>query len=401
MKQLISSDGYRLPPRAVIGLEAEFKLLINDLPQRPEKIFGTPQKIVRARMLPRTGRSFQLPAGGAIYFDTGVIEIATPIVELDRGCCFRATRLLWEQLRFLRRELDHWSRRHRCRVRLEGFSTHYNISFQAPDNLPARTAGRLAFLLAHVVPAPLALLAANRSSTAIGVRPRGTRIEITTDFTPDPSLMLAACSFAIAAAETIRSWPNYDVEQLERHHLPRLTPFRLRKHCSRRGWRTLPSSLAHNPFTTDPNARVWTLRDGRVLNLREVAGETLVPFTNEVRRLSDPATLRHIRAVFAGDARSLLDFSERPGGYDDAGHTFDWNRRRIRHWPRSAYERVIPRVIVREPIRVGGRLYRVHRMRGWYEVVCREAKTGRQRIFTLDELVQVMASKKAPKSRRA
>ena len=46
-------------------------------------------------MIPRIGKSFQLPAGGAIYFDTGVVEVATPIVELERGCCQRATRLLW------------------------------------------------------------------------------------------------------------------------------------------------------------------------------------------------------------------------------------------------------------------------------------------------------------------
>ena len=79
------------PPRAVIGLEAEFSLIIDDVRQRPEKVFGTPQRLIRRKMLPRTGRSFQLPSGGAIYFDTGVIEVATPIVELEPGCCYRAT----------------------------------------------------------------------------------------------------------------------------------------------------------------------------------------------------------------------------------------------------------------------------------------------------------------------
>src|SRR4051812_7768748 len=91
------------PPRAVIGLEAEFNLFINGRRRRPEKIFGDPSRLVRRRMIPRTGRSFQLPAGGAIYFDTGVIEVATPIIELERGCCYRATRLFWEQIRCLRR----------------------------------------------------------------------------------------------------------------------------------------------------------------------------------------------------------------------------------------------------------------------------------------------------------
>src|SRR5437660_11589149 len=109
------------PKCDVIGLEAEFNLLINGRRQRPEKVFGDPSRLVRRRMIPRTGKSFQLPAGGAIYFDTGVIEVATPIIELEPGCCSRATRLLWAKIRSLRRELHHWARRNRCQCRLRGF----------------------------------------------------------------------------------------------------------------------------------------------------------------------------------------------------------------------------------------------------------------------------------------
>src|SRR5206468_12329440 len=98
--------------------------------------------------------------GGAIYFDTGVIEVATPIVELERGCCYRATRLLWEQIRYLRRELDHWARRHKCQCTLQGFSTHYNFSFPAARKSKLRNATKLAYLLAHILPVPVILLAA-------------------------------------------------------------------------------------------------------------------------------------------------------------------------------------------------------------------------------------------------
>src|ERR1044072_9036976 len=115
------------PPRGVIGLYAEFNLLVNGHRRRPEKIFGDPSRLERRRMIPRTGKSFQLPPGVAIYFYTGVIEVATPIVELERGCCYRATRLLWEQIRYLRRELDHWAKRQKCDCTLQGFSAHYNF----------------------------------------------------------------------------------------------------------------------------------------------------------------------------------------------------------------------------------------------------------------------------------
>ena len=382
------------PPRPVIGLEAEFTLFVNDVQRRPEDVFGTPAKLIGQRMIPRTGKSFQLPSGGAIYFDTGVIEVATPIIELGPGCCYRATRLLWEQIRYVRQELDKWSARNNCRCRLQGFSTHYNFSFPAARASRARTSSKLSFLLTHILPIPTLLLAANRESTAIGVRPRGSRLEVTADFTPDAALMLATCAFIAGVVEGVLHWDDYAPDQIEKHNIPRVTPLRIRKHSSRRGWRVLRSSLQHDPFNSDPTARIWKVRDGRKLSMRDIAAETLQPFRNEVRRLSDAATLDHVEAVFAGDARSLLDFPDRPSAYDDAGHGIDWNRRRMRHWSRSAYEQVIHRVIAREPIRIDGKRYTVERMQGWYEIVFREAKTRARRVFNLDDLVKLTRKKK-------
>jgi hypothetical protein len=152
-------------------------------------------------------------------------------------------------------------------------------------------------------------------------------------------------------------------------------------------------SLAADPFVSDVNAPIWKLRDGRELSLRAIAQETLRPFRKNIRRVSDLATLRHIEAVFDGNARSLLDFPERPEAYNDAGRGWDWNRRRMRHWPRSAYEKVIHRVIAHTPIQIQGKRYVAERMQGWYEVVFREPKTGRRRIFNLDHLAKLMMKK--------
>src|SRR6266853_86028 len=393
------------PPRAVIGLEAEFNLFVNGRRRRPEKVFGDPSRLVRRRMIPRTGKSFQLPTGGAIYFDTGVIEVATPIVELEPGCCYRATRLLWEQIRYLRRELDHWAKRNRCQCRLQGFSTHYNFSFPRARRSKFRNANKLAYLLAHILPVPVILLAANRQSSAVGVRPRRTRVEVTADFTPDPALMLATCAFVAGAVQTVLRWEDFGLRQLNRYGIPRMTPFRLRKHSSRRGWRITVDSLGKNPFTSDINAPLWKLRDGRILGLRAIAVDSVKPFRHEIRRLGDLITLQHIAAVFAGDARSLLDFSNRPEAYADVGRVIDWGRRRMRHWSRSRYEKVIHRVIAREPIRLGRKRYRVERMNGWYQVDFREIGTGKLRTFNLDELVRLSAAKKVlpsvPRKRKA
>ncbi len=381
------------PPRAVIGLEAEFNLFVNGRRRRPEKVFGDPSRLVRRRMIPRTGRSFQLPAGGAIYFDTGVIEVATPIVELEPGCCYRATRLLWEQIRYLRVELDHWAKRNCCECRLQGFSAHYNFSFPNARKSKFRNATKLAYLLTHILPVPVFLLATNRQSSAVGVRPRTSRIEVTADFMPDPALMLATCAFIAGVVETVLRWEDFGLRQLNRNRIPRVTPFRLRKHSSRRGWRVTPDSLGRNPFMADVNAPLWKLRDGRILSLRAIAAEILKPFRRRIRRISDSSTLEHIAAVFDGNARSLLDFEKRPESYDDVGRVIDWGRR-MRRWSRSKYEKIIHRVIAHEPMRIGQKRYRVDRMNGWYQVEFREVGTTRRRTFNLDELVRLSGAKK-------
>ena len=170
--------------------------------------------------------------------------------------------------------------------------------------------------------------------------------------------------------------------------------FHLRKHSSRRGWRVTADSLGRNPFTSDINESLWKLRDGRTLSLRAIATETLRPFRQRIRQISDSSTLEHIATVFSGDARSLLDFEKCPQAYDDVGRVIDWGRRRMRRWSRSKYEKIIHRMIAREAVRVGRKRYRVNRMNGWYQVEFREVGTKRRRVFNLDELVQLSDGKK-------
>jgi hypothetical protein len=206
--------------------------------------------------------------------------------------------------------------------------------------------------------------------------------------------MLATCAFVAGAVQTVVRWEDFGLRQLNRNGIPRITLFRLRKHSSRRGWRLTADSLGENPFTADSNAPLWKLRDGRILSSRAIAAETLRPFRRRIRQISDSSTLEHIAAVFAGNARSLLDFAERPEAYDDVGRVIDWGRRRMRRWSRSKYEKIIHRVIAREPVRVGQKRYRVNRMNGWYQVDCREMGTRKHRTFNLDELVKFADTKK-------
>ena len=97
---------------AAMGIEAECSLVVDDKPTRPEALFGSPRDFIRGELVHREGTSYHLPMGPAVYFDTGVIEVATPVIEIERGCAARAARSLWEAIGFLRGELDAWDAEH-------------------------------------------------------------------------------------------------------------------------------------------------------------------------------------------------------------------------------------------------------------------------------------------------
>src|SRR5262245_65735808 len=106
---------------AAIGMEAEFGVVLDDDPVKPEEIFGDPRAFIRGSLMHRTGTSYHLPTGAAVYFDTGVIELATPVIEIERGCAARAGRNLWQSIRFVRAELDGWECRMLRAARMCGF----------------------------------------------------------------------------------------------------------------------------------------------------------------------------------------------------------------------------------------------------------------------------------------
>jgi hypothetical protein len=373
-----------------IGLEAEFATVIDGVQQRPEDVFGSPRKIVRGPLVHRTGRSYHLPTGGAVYFDTGVIEIATPMIEIARGCGARGTRSLWESLAFLRGELDAWEMDNGREVRLVGFSAHYNVSFDVPREEAAHGRGveQLAYLLTHLLAAPVMLLAANRRSTGVGVRPRGNRIEITADFTPDAALMAATATFIVGVVREVMTWPSYDLGQLDARGIPVVKEFTPVPHSSRKGWVARYSCFPANPFTADVDSERWTTRAGDRMSLRGMAGRTTRRFWPAIRALGDPLSLRLIAAVMRGRAPSLLELDDRPLAYDDVGRLCTWNDLfPITLLPRSRYERVLGNAIAGHRVRMGGAWHKPVGMKGWTHVVFKREKDGTRHVRSLDDML--------------
>lgn len=206
----------------VIGMESEFNVWLDEVEIDPKPYWKHPGAFIERPLLPREKSSLQLPTGGAVYFDRGVIEVVTPVIELAPNSTARMVRNLWEQIGFVRDELTKWEKKTDHTVRLKAYSSHYNVSYEYPKRLQTtnRNIRKLALLLTYILPVPVMLVASNRRSTGVGVRPRGNRIEVTVDFTPDPGLMIAAATLIVGIVREVMTWPTYDLWQLERRPIP-------------------------------------------------------------------------------------------------------------------------------------------------------------------------------------
>jgi len=378
-------------PFGAMGIESEFTVLLDGQPVKPEDVFQTPTNIVRQPMLHRTGRSFHLPTAGAVYFDTGVIEIATGMFEIEQGCAARAGRALWENIRFLRGELDAWEHKHGHNVDLAGFSTHYNVSFRGPNRRRNdRSVGALALLLTHILPIPVMLLAANRKSTGIGVRPRGNRVEVTADFTPSAALMIATGTLCVGIIEDVMRWESYALTELDRHarELPMIRGVVPIPHSSRKGWSAKYTVYPENPFVADIDEAKWSTTGGEVLSLREIAGRITKFFWPSIERLADPFTLRLIGSVMAGRAPSLLELDDRPPEYDSVGRLCQWDDLfSDEELSRSRYERVLGHAINGERLRLDREVYIPVGMDGWSRVVFRRPRDQTRHVMSFDYLL--------------
>ena len=376
-----------------IGLEAEFELWVDGRKTTPERVFHDPRAFMAPPLLHRTGKSYALSTGGAVYFDTGVIEVATSAVEVEQACAARAGRSLWKAIHLVRAGLDGWEHDTGREARLVGFSAHYNVSFRRPDGAPPETAERLAELLAYVLPVPMMLLAANRTSTGIGLRPRPGRIEVTADFTPSPVLTVAAATLVVGVVRAVMRWPSLDLAELERRGFPVITGYEPIPHTSRKGWLGHATAYPENPFAAGPDAAVFRLRprEGQPdepVSIRQIGAEIFRRFGPALRRVADPFTFRLLRLVFAGQAPILLDLPERPAGYDDVGRACFWDDLFPEaDLPRSRYERVLARAVAGRPFRLHGQKLKPVGLRGWSEVVFAD-QNGRKRAIPVDHLLQ-------------
>src|SRR5689334_4391265 len=276
LKDEVPSERRRLrrtqPKMPVMGMESEFNVWLDEVEIDPKKYWQHPSAFIDRTLLPREKSSLQLPTGGAVYFDRGVIEVVTPVIELAPHATARMVRNLWEQIGFVRDQLTKWGHESGHTVRLKAYSSHYNISYEIPkwQQSKKRNEKLLALLLTHILPVPVMIVASNRRSTGVGVRPRGGRIEVTVDFTPDPGLMIATATLIVGIVREVMTWPTYDLSILERMPVPVVAGVVPGKHTTRKGWLTKDFHYPQSPYTSDINERLWTDQFGEKMSLREM-----------------------------------------------------------------------------------------------------------------------------------
>jgi hypothetical protein len=374
-----------------VGLEAELTLFVDDRPVDPQDVFGDPRGFIRVPLMHRVGTSYHLPNGAAVYFDTGVVEVATPAIEIERGCMTRASRSLWEAIQFVRQHLDRWERDTGRRARLQGFSAHYNVSVGSVGGRRATAdrLERLARALIEVLPVPVMILATNRRSTGVGVRPRQRRIEITADFTPHPPLMIATGSLVAGVVREMMGWRSLGIRRLERD-VPIVRRFSPMRHTSRRGWLARFDRYPANPFLSDVDAATWTTSHG-ALSLRGIAHAVFARFARSIAHIADPLALRLIASVMSDGGPTLLSLDDRPAAYDDVGRVSVWDEGDAAHLARSRYERVLLNAVSGRRLRLFGEVCAPVAVRGWSRVVFRRDSDGAQLVLPLDMLVDRLA----------
>src|SRR2546421_2610594 len=274
----------------VCGMESEFNVWLDEVEINPEVYWKHPGNFIDRALLPREKSSLQLPTGGAVYFDRGVIEVVTPVIELAPASTARMVRNLWEQIGFVRDQLTQWGDENDHVVRLKAYSSHYNVSFEIPRRKQNkhRNIQKLALLLAYILPVPVMVVGGNRRSTGVGVRPRGNRIEITVDFTPDPGLMIATATLIVGIVREAMSWPSYELSLLKKLPIPVIAGVVPGKHTTRKGWLAKDFHYPQSPYTSDINAAIWTTQYGKRRSLRQIAKQVAWYFRRSIRKYSDP-----------------------------------------------------------------------------------------------------------------
>jgi hypothetical protein len=247
---------------------------------------------------------------------------------------------------------------------------------------------KLALLLAYVLPAPVMLLATNRRSTGVGVRPRGDRIEVTVDFTPSAELMIATGTLITGIVRAVMGWRSFELTELERHGVPVIAGYHPMPHTSRKGWLARFDCYPANPFAADVDRDPWNTTGGEQLTLRALAARITRTFWRSIRRLSDPFTFRLIASIMRGRAPSLLALPDRPPEYEDVGRLCAWDdlfpANELR---RSRYERVIIHAIAGHRLRMEGEWFKPVGMRGWSQVVFRRDSDRSRHVFSIDYLL--------------
>jgi hypothetical protein len=229
------------------------------------------------------------------------------------------------------------------------------------------------------------LLATNRRSTGVGVRPRPRRIEVTVDFPPDPARLAATGAMIGGIVLAAHRWRDLSIAGLARRGIPVVQGFVPMKHTSRHGWLARFDCYPLNPFACDTDAAIWMTPAGPI-SLRTLARRIMRVFDGPIRKIADPYSYEVAKNILEGRSRSWLQEDDRPSSYDDVGRALP--PAALKRLGLSRYERVVLNTMGHKPLTLGRDRFTPVRMRGWSRVVFRRERDGARTVLPLDTLVR-------------
>jgi hypothetical protein len=153
------------------------------------------------------------------------------------------------------------------------------------------------------------------------------------------------------------------------------------------------------PTRTPPDRRAWRTTAGDRVSVRSATRRVVARLLPRLREVAAAYTLALIRRILTRKHPSLLDLEDRPATYEDVGREGAWQEPDPSSpLARSLYEQVMLDAMEGRPIRSGGRRWRPVGTSGWTRVRYR-SEDGRDRTFSVDELVRLRERRSHPRLR--
>lgn len=278
----------------IIGIENEFQLIRGS--NQPVDGGGYARDIIAFSKKPyfeKHDTAFRLWTGGAFYIDGREPEITTPPIEIRKGCIRQVISSLVQNRNNLVQMIDgyNFDKPEISRLSLKGYSTHYNFSCDAPQEITSELAMGPAL--------PCLLLIEQKQSQGVMLRNKDERAEICGDYTVSFDQMCAAMAFMLGTINGLKA--GRDIGKL-RYDEAQET-----------------DELSHNYLISPEGERIKRKNlvycNEKLMSLQEIFEYYFKIFREDIGKFADDE-VELIEEYVSGRRKLEVDLARLPAGYN-------------------------------------------------------------------------------------